>query len=134
MKLALTRPSSLMNFGTAYSGMAYLSAQPSRISLLLCSILRITFAFHFWRPWYLQFLLPVDHIKVQCVVYLMFFKDKLPENFTFVVGNEIIFPVYSKGFFSPFFDRRILSSLLHQSVQGMLFNELSLLVCVWLLN
>lgn len=41
-------------------------------------------------------------IKVHSVVQLMSFKDKLPENFTFVMGNAIIFPVYSVGFFSPF--------------------------------
>lgn len=41
-------------------------------------------------------------IKVQFVVQFNIFRDKLAENFAFVLGNAIIFRVYSTGFLSPF--------------------------------
>ena len=74
------------------------------VCLILSRIFRIAFVVRCCRPCYLQYIFTFKRsIKVQFdVVQFNIFRDKLAENFAFVLGNAIIFRVYSTGFLSPF--------------------------------
>ena len=73
------------------------------------SLEELAFVIHLCRSSCLvQFSPPA--IKVQSVARLMSFKDKSAEKLTFVLGNVIIFSVFSAGLL-PAFDPAILTTL-----------------------